>query len=62
VGKGATEATEEGCVVEYKPFGDQHDRKWLRVLTTKAEWLAAYLHGLTMFPNGKHDDQADSTS
>jgi predicted phage terminase large subunit-like protein len=29
---------------------------------TEAEWLAAYLHELTTFPNGKHDDQADSTS
>ena len=28
----------------------------------KAEWLAAYLHELTTFPNGKRDDQVDSTS
>jgi hypothetical protein len=31
-------------------------------LPTDADWLAAYLHELTVFPNGKHDDQADSTS
>ena len=31
-------------------------------LPTEADWLAAYLHELTIFPNGKHDDQADSTS
>jgi predicted phage terminase large subunit-like protein len=28
----------------------------------KAEWLQPYLHELTTFPYGKHDDQADSTS
>ncbi|HXN00205.1 MAG TPA: phage terminase large subunit [Candidatus Dormibacteraeota bacterium] len=28
----------------------------------KASWLAEYLHELTSFPNGKYDDQADSTS
>jgi hypothetical protein len=27
-----------------------------------AAWLAEYLHELTTFPNGKDDDQADSTS
>ncbi|MFL6387936.1 MAG: phage terminase large subunit [Terriglobales bacterium] len=31
-------------------------------LPEKAEWLAEYLHELTTFPNGKFDDQADSTS
>ena len=31
-------------------------------LPTEADWLAAYLHELTTFPSGKHDDQADSTS
>jgi predicted phage terminase large subunit-like protein len=31
-------------------------------LPSEAHWLAAYLHELTTFPNGKHDDQADSTS
>ena len=27
-----------------------------------APWLAEYLHELTVFPNGKHDDQADATA
>ena len=31
-------------------------------LPTEADWLAAYVHELTTFPSGKHDDQADSTS
>jgi predicted phage terminase large subunit-like protein len=31
-------------------------------LPEKADWLAEYLHELTTFPNGKNDDQADSTS
>jgi predicted phage terminase large subunit-like protein len=25
-------------------------------------WVDAYLHELTMFPNGKHDDQVDASS
>jgi len=31
-------------------------------LPDKAAWLAEYLHELTTFPNGKYDDQTDSTS
>jgi predicted phage terminase large subunit-like protein len=31
-------------------------------LPQQAEWLGEYLHELTTFPNGKYDDQADSTS
>jgi predicted phage terminase large subunit-like protein len=31
-------------------------------LPDKACWLAEYLHELTIFPKGKNDDQADSTS
>jgi len=31
-------------------------------LPTESDWRAAYVHELTTFPNGKHDDQADSTS
>jgi predicted phage terminase large subunit-like protein len=27
-----------------------------------AEWLAPYLHEMAVFPNGKYDDQVDSTS
>ena len=31
-------------------------------LPETAPWLAEYLHELAVFPNGKHDDQADSTA
>ena len=31
-------------------------------LPDTAPWLAPYLHELTVFPNGKHDDQVDSTA
>ncbi len=31
-------------------------------LPEKAEWLAEYIHELLVFPNGKYDDQVDSTS
>jgi predicted phage terminase large subunit-like protein len=31
-------------------------------LPDKAEWLADYMHEMRSFPNGKHDDQVDSTS
>jgi phage terminase large subunit-like protein len=31
-------------------------------LPEKTEWLPEYLHELTTFPKGKHDDQTDSTS
>lgn len=31
-------------------------------LPDQAPWRDEYLHELTTFPNGKHDDQADSTS
>jgi len=27
-----------------------------------APWLAEYLHGMSVFPNGKHDTQVDSTA
>ena len=27
-----------------------------------APWLAKYLHEMTVFPKGKHDDQVDSTA
>jgi predicted phage terminase large subunit-like protein len=32
------------------------------LLPIEADWLPLYLQELTTFPNGKHDDQADSTS
>jgi predicted phage terminase large subunit-like protein len=28
----------------------------------RAPWLAEYLHEMTVFLNGKHDDQVDSTA
>ena len=31
-------------------------------LPEAAPWIAEYLHELTDFPNGKHDDQVDSTA
>jgi hypothetical protein len=31
-------------------------------LPETAPWLAEYLHELAVFPNGKHDDQVDSTA
>jgi predicted phage terminase large subunit-like protein len=31
-------------------------------LPDTAPWLAAYLHELTSFPKGRHDDQVDSTA
>jgi len=31
-------------------------------LPDAAPWLAQYLHELTTFPNGRHDDQVDSTA
>ena len=31
-------------------------------LPETSPWLAEYLHELAVFPNGKHDDQADSTA
>ncbi len=31
-------------------------------LPTESDWRAAYMHELTTFPNGKYDDQVDSTS
>ena len=31
-------------------------------LPREAGWLAEYLHELTAFPRGRHDDQVDSTA
>jgi predicted phage terminase large subunit-like protein len=31
-------------------------------IPVRADWLAEYLHEMAVFPNGKHDDQVDSTS
>ena len=31
-------------------------------LPTDSHWLAEYLHEMTVFPAGRHDDQVDSTA
>jgi phage terminase large subunit-like protein len=31
-------------------------------LPERAPWLASYVAELTTFPNGRHDDQVDSTA
>jgi predicted phage terminase large subunit-like protein len=63
----------DGCygVTRDQPTGDKTMR--LHAQTAMIEngfvhipetvpWLAEYLHEMTVFPNGKHDDQADSTA
>jgi predicted phage terminase large subunit-like protein len=67
------ELVAEGChgVTPYQPTGDKTMR--MRAQTAMIEngfvhipetapWLAEFLHEMTVFPNGKHDDQADSTA
>jgi predicted phage terminase large subunit-like protein len=63
----------DGCygVTRYQPTTDKIMRLhaqtaiiengFVHILET-ATWLAEYLHELTVFPRGKHDDQADSTA
>jgi hypothetical protein len=42
---------------------DRDDRERLRPhIPETAPWLAEYLHEVTVFPNGKHDDQVDATA
>ena len=41
---------------------DRDDRERVRHLPETAAWLAEYLHEITTFPNGKHDDQVDLTA
>jgi predicted phage terminase large subunit-like protein len=63
----------DGChgVTRYQPTGDKTMRLHAQTAVIEngfvhipeaAPWLAEYLHELTVFPNGKHDDQADSTA
>src|ERR1700751_3860481 len=63
----------DGChgVTRYQPTGDKTMRLHAQTaiiengfvhIPETAPWLAEYLHELTVFPNGKHDDQADSTA
>ena len=58
-------------VTRYKPDGDKIMRLHAQTATIEngfvrlpetAHWLADYLHELTMFPAGRHDDQVDSTT
>jgi predicted phage terminase large subunit-like protein len=62
-----------GChgVTRYHPEGEKTMRMHSRTamiengfvhIPETAPWLAEYLHELSVFPNGKHDDQADSTA
>ena len=63
----------DGCygVTRYQPTADKIMRLHAQTamlengfvrIPEDAPWLAEYLHELTVFPNGKHDDQADSTA
>jgi predicted phage terminase large subunit-like protein len=63
----------DGChgVTRYQPSTDKVMRLYAQTaliengfvrIPEAASWLAEYLHELTVFPKGKHDDQADSTA
>jgi predicted phage terminase large subunit-like protein len=59
------------AVTRYQPQADKIMRMHAQTamiengfvhLPKEAGWLAEYLHELTVFPKGKHDDQVDSTA
>jgi predicted phage terminase large subunit-like protein len=59
------------AVTRYQPQSDKVMRMHAQTaiiengfvhLPSAAPWLAAYLHEITTFPNGRHDDQVDSTA
>jgi predicted phage terminase large subunit-like protein len=63
----------DGCsaVTKYKPECDKVMRLHAQTaliengfvyIPQTAPWLAKYLHEMTVFPRGKHDDQVDSTA
>ena len=63
----------DGChgVTRYQPTGDKTMRLHAQTamiengfvhIPETAPWLAEYLHEMTVFPKGKHDDQADLTA
>src|SRR5436190_3078634 len=63
----------DGCygVTRYQPTTDKIMRLHAQTamiengfvhIPEAAPWLAEYLHEMTVFPNGKHDDQVDSTA
>ena len=67
------ELVEQGlhAVTRYQPQSDKIMRMHAQTamiengfvhLPKEAAWLAEYLHELTAFPRGKHDDQVDSTA
>ena len=67
------ELVDEGmyAIKRYRPPTDKITRMYtvtammengLVHLPDKAVWREEYIHELRIFPNGKHDDQADSTS
>jgi predicted phage terminase large subunit-like protein len=67
------ELIEQGlyAVTRYQPQSDKIMRMHVQTamiengfvhLPKEAAWLAEYLHELTVFPKGKHDDQVDSTA
>jgi predicted phage terminase large subunit-like protein len=67
------ELVAEGCypVTSYKPTTDKIMRLHAQTamiengfvhIPEAAPWLAEYLHEMTVFPKGKHDDQVDSTA
>jgi predicted phage terminase large subunit-like protein len=59
------------AVTRYQPQSDKVMRMHAQTamiengfvhLPNTAPWLSPYLHELTSFPNGRHDDQVDSTA
>jgi len=59
------------AVTRYRPQSDKAMRMHAQTaiiengfvrVAESAPWLVEYLHELTAFPNGKHDDQLDSTA
>jgi predicted phage terminase large subunit-like protein len=68
-----TQLIQEGlhAVTRYQPQADKIMRMHAQTamiengfvhLPIEAAWLAEYLHELTAFPRGRHDDQVDSTA
>ena len=47
-------------VTRFRPFSAQAEAGRVHVL--RAEWIEAWFAGLEAFPDGRHDDDADSTS
>jgi predicted phage terminase large subunit-like protein len=67
------ELVQDGCAIvkAVTPVGDKVMRLHAQTaaiengfvsLPREAPWLAEYVHELTTFPRGKHDDQVDATS